>query len=210
MQDVCAAQRVETRLAEEVHHRAAADRLRVHVGEDFERLCALVRAVDVVQQTVAFEVGDRRYRHAGRYERARQACAEVYCTDNIVAAGVHLAQRLAQPTLVADLRGLGGVPDVHRAEVRAVRVRIADAVYYGDLALVPQVLDRSHAGIESVVLVDRDSAIFRDADIRAVIGVEWVVVRHNTVQVIVATRKLHHNQFAVLAIAAHKVCSSLY
>ena len=81
-------------------------------------------------------------------------------------------------------------------------------MYDGDFSLVPQVFDGPHAGVEPVVIIQRNGALLGDADIRAVVDVQRVVVGHNAIQVVVATRKLHHYQFAVLAIAAHKVRSS--
>ena len=113
LQDVSAAQCVQSCLAQEVHHGPAANRLRVHVSEDFKCLSALVRAVNVVEQAVAFEVGYRRHRNTGRYEGARKACAEVHAADHIFAAGIHLTQRLTEPALIAHLGRLGSMPDVH-------------------------------------------------------------------------------------------------
>ena len=49
--------------------------------------------------------------------------------------------RSGQPAGPAHLGGhLAGLPDVHRLEVRAVRVRVADALHDGELALLEQLL----------------------------------------------------------------------
>ena len=152
-QDVRAFESVETGLAEEVHHRATAYRVSVHVAEGFEGLSSLVSTVHVVEQAVGAEI---RYRGDGsvlRYERPGQRGCKVYSGDYVVRIGVHFAHSLAEPAFVADLRGFGGVPDVHRTEVGPVGHRVTHAVDDRNFAIVVQFLDGAHCGVEPVLVV---------------------------------------------------------
>ena len=69
-----------------------------------------------------------------------------------------LTPRPSQPVVVVRF-GIGRLPDVHRLEVRAVRVRIADALHDRELAGVPHGLKPLHAGVQADVIVEADDAV---------------------------------------------------
>ena len=78
--------------------------------------------------------------------------------------------------------------------MRVVRLGIADAVDDRHLALVPERLDRGHAGVEAVVIVDGQDLILGDTDRRTLVVVERVAVGDDRVQGIVAAGELQHHQ----------------
>ena len=171
----------------------------VHVAEGVEGLFPLVASVHVAEKSVGGEVGDRSDGRVLCYERPWEGCAEVDGGNDVVALRVHVADRLAEPALIADLGRLGGVPDVHRAEVGAVGYGVADAVDDGDLAVVVQVLDRAHRGVEAVLVVQRNYVFLLNADVGPVVDVLRVGVRDNAVEIVVAARELDYDELAVLS-----------
>ena len=171
----------------------------VHVAERFQRLGALVVGVHVAEESVRGEVGDRGDRRVLGDERSGERGAEVDGGHDVVGLGVHVADRLAQPAFVADLGRLGGMPDVHRAEVGAAGHRVADAVDYGDLAVVKEVLDRAHGRVEAVLVVQRNYVFLLYADVGPVVYVLRIGVRDNAVEIVVAARELDNDEFAILS-----------
>ena len=179
----------------------------VHVAEGFEGLRSLVSTVHVVEQAVGAEI---RYRGDGsvlRYERPGQRGCKVYSGDYVVRIGVHFAHSLAEPAFVADLRGFGGVPDVHRTEVGPVGHRVTHAVDDRNFAIVVQFLDGAHSGVEPVLVVQRDHVFLLDADVWPVVYVFRVGVRHDTVEIVVAPGELHHDQFSILCFTHNGLAS---
>ena len=74
--------------------------------------------------------------------------------------------------------------------MRAVGVRVADAVDERDVALVPEILDRSERRIESELVVKIQHLVLRNVDEGPVVVVLPVAVRNDRIQGIVAARKL--------------------
>ena len=160
---------------------------------------ALLVGVQVAEQSVGGEVRYRRDRRVLGDERPGEGGAEVDGGHDVVGLGVHVANGLSQPALVADPGRLGGVPDVHRAEVGAAGHGVADAMEYGDLAVVEQVLDRAHGRVEAVLVVQRNYVFLLYADVGPVVYVLRIGVRDNAVEIVVAARKLDYDELAVLS-----------
>src|SRR5262245_29661853 len=95
---------------------------------DHAALIATVRPAGALDAKLeVLESTDRRYAHrrAGQGQRRRFVVAgqmERHGTRNV-------PQRLADPALLQIAGRAAGLPDVHRAEVRLARIRIADALH---------------------------------------------------------------------------------
>src|SRR6185312_4533026 len=81
------------------------------------------------------------------------------------------------------------------------------AVHDGELAFIPDLLQRSHVVRNGIVLVERNDLAFRNADRAPVILVQPVVVGDHRVEVIVAARELEYDQHGILLSCCH--CSLL-
>src|SRR6185437_9850253 len=62
----------------------------------------------------------------------------------------------AEPAGLVRGPGVGRLPDVHGFEVRALRVRVADALHDGQLSFIPQFPQALHARVETDVVVEAD------------------------------------------------------
>ena len=125
---------VEAGLRKVVQHHAGADLVPIHALEDFQRRGAALRIVDAGEQTVGVQVVEGGHRHAGHGHRPRQPLADADAGEDVVAARVQLADHAPRPAFGADFDRFAGVPDIHGAEVGAVRIRVADALDHGNFA----------------------------------------------------------------------------
>ena len=132
------------------------DRRLVHLREAIEHLQPLLPGPGCVGRKPYFSSGPATQATGtpGTDQRAEQARAEADGGDDVLLLRIELAHHAAEPALGADLVGLAGVPDVHRAEVRARRIEIADAVHDGELVVVPELLHRRQVVRDAVVLVE--------------------------------------------------------
>src|SRR5262249_15540216 len=150
------------------------DRL-VHAREAIEHRLALRLLLNPRQEAVGLErAGDARDRNARHRERPEQARAEAHRGDHALLAWIDLADHTAEPAFGADLVGLAGVPDVHRAEVGTRRVEVADAVHDGELALVPELLHGPEKRRHAVVIVQPQYLVVADRDRLAVVAIERI------------------------------------
>ena len=85
------------------------------------------------------------------------------------------------------------MPDVHRPEVRAIGVGVADAIDDGYFALVPQRFDRPHVRVETKMIVYGEHILCIEVDIGPEIVVEAVAIGDNCVETVVCSGKLHHH-----------------
>ena len=184
-QHVRAAQGVQTRLAEQVHRRSAAQSHRVDVLEHIQHFRPLYIRPQVSHQSVCLQVCHRCDWSTFSDKRSRQAAAKVDRSNDIVALRMHLPDRISQPTFISNVSRFGGVPDVHRSEVRSVRLRVTHPMDDRDLALVPQLFDGLHTGVEAVLPVHRQYTILRDPNVRAIVDVSRIVVGHDAIEVVV-------------------------
>jgi len=60
----------------------------------------------------------------------------------------------------------------------------------GDLALIVERFHRTHAGVESIALVQWDDLVVGDPNVGSGIFVETVLVRDDAVKVVVSSREL--------------------
>src|SRR5262249_17198613 len=127
----------------------------------FEGKLAGALILEVRKEAIGLEVAHRGHRHTPAAEGARQPATEVDTREYVVAFWIEGAYGAAQPALFADFFRLSRVPDIHRPEVRAVRVRIANTVDDGDFPLIPQTLDGPHAGVEAEGIIDRQHILGR-------------------------------------------------
>ena len=140
VQDVGAFQGVQAGLAQIVHHGAATDGRRVHPGEAVQYLVPLFNLGDAGKQAVVVQVVNDRHRGPGQCQGPEQRGTEADRGEHVFFAGVQVAGGAAQPTLGSKLDGLAGVPDVHRAEMGARGVGVADAMDDGHVAPVVDLL----------------------------------------------------------------------
>ena len=78
--------------------------------------------------------------------------------------------------------------------MRAVRVRVADALDDGHLALVVQALQGCRIVVDAKRVVDRQHLVLLDDDFLAGIVIMLVGVRHQRVHEVIAAGQLHHDQ----------------
>src|SRR3954468_14241497 len=138
LDDVLAFQRIDRRLAQIIHDRAATDRRAVHIGEAVEYMRPLI-ALHLRQEAVALErTGDAGHRHAGADQRAWQARPHADHLHDVFLVRVEFAGNAPEPSLGPDLFRLASVPDVHRPEMRTRRILKADAVQHRKLVFIPE------------------------------------------------------------------------
>ena len=202
-ENVRALERVGSRLSEELHDGVAAVGGAVHLGEGIEDCLAAALIAHVSEEAVGLEVADGGHGNAALAERPRQATPEVDRSQDILAVRIELLSGATEPALVADVLRQGSVPDVHGAEVRAVGVRVADAMDDGDLPLVPEPLDGLHARTESGPVVDGQDIFGLDVDRTPEVVVEPVAVGHDGVEIVVSAAELDDHQLVVIGCRCH-------
>ena len=104
-------------LAEEVHDGVPAAFSAVHLGECVEGVLSEHLVLEVWEEAVGLEVADGGYWYASYAEGPWEAPAEVDGREDVLAGGVEVPGGPSEPSLGGDVVGLGGVPDVHGAEV---------------------------------------------------------------------------------------------
>ena len=144
--NVSSLESVTAGLAQRLQNRVTVPVRTVHPGERLNGVLLLLVVLDLGEQPVSLQVADRCNRHALAAQGSGKSTAEVDGGQHVFGLGVHIPHGAAQPPFGSDLSGLGGVPDVHGAEVGAVRVRVAYPVDQGQLAPVPQLFDRRRMG----------------------------------------------------------------
>ena len=208
-QDVGALQRVGAGAADVIQGVAGANGWTVHAAEDVQGLGALILALNAGEQTVGFEVAHRGYRHAFLSQGPGKPPAKVDSGQDVFGIGIYLFDNLTQPAFHAHLVGLTGVPDIHRAEVGVAGAGITDAQEYGQLAGVPESLQRSHGGVQAKLVVEGNDLIFSYAQRRPVISVKAAVIGDDGIQAVVAAGERQHCQNVILFGRDHEICLRL-
>ncbi len=103
---------------------------------------------------------------------------------------------IARQPAIGRLRGLrvAGVPDIHRVEVRAVRVGIADALHDRHVPRVIQRLERLQPRVQPDRIVQLEHLVLADRRRATVPVVLLHPVRHDRAEHVVAARELQHDQ----------------
>ena len=193
-EDVRSLERGLAGLPDELGHDVPSLGPAVHLRERVESVQPRLLVLNVGEQPVGFQVSHGRHRHPHARQRPGQPSAEVQARKHVLASWVQVSDGASEPTLPDHLRGFGGVPDVHGPEVGAVGFRVADAVYDGDIAVVPQPLDGAHLRAQPQPVVELQYLVLFVVDGGAVVVVELVVVRNDRVQAIVAAGELDDHQ----------------
>src|SRR5262249_4940945 len=169
-----------------------------------EHRLALRLSLNGWQKAIGLErAGDTRDWNARYGERPEQARAEAHRGDHVLLFRIDFAHHAAEPAFGTDLVGLAGVPDVHRAEMRARRIEVAYAMHYGELALVPESLHRREKRRDAVVPIEPQYLVVIDSDRFPVIAVEGIVVRDDRVEIVIAARELDNDQHGVILHRRH-------
>ena len=87
--------------------------------------------------------------------------------------------------------------------MRARRVLITHAVNDGDVALLVHVSYCAHLRVQADLVVKVQHLLLRNADRRAVVVVDFVVVRDYRIQVVIAAGKLHNHHDRVFLRCGH-------
>ena len=85
--------------------------------KSFQGSVALAFVFDACEEAVGVEVVEGGDGHAGQGHGSGQAFADADAGEDVVAAGVDLADHAADPAFGSDLDRFAGVPDVEGAEV---------------------------------------------------------------------------------------------
>ena len=91
----------------------------------------------------------------------------------------------AQPAIRDHFRGLGGMPDIHGAEVGADGVGIANPLQDGHFPLVVQRLERRHGRVEPDVVIDVQDLLRLDFQHWPVVHIQGVAIGDEGVQGVV-------------------------
>ena len=207
-EDVCPAQGVRTRLRDVFPDETAPELRRIHLGKQVQGLRALVCALNTRQDTVGLQIAHRGDRHARRRQRAGEAATKVHAGQDILLVGIDIPNGPAQPALGAYLVGLTGVPDIHGAEVGAVRVGIANALNDRHFPLVPQLLDGRHVGVEPDSIINGQNPLRVYPYCRPVLQVERIAVGDDGIECVITPRQLEDHQHIVFFLSL-MICSSL-
>ena len=87
--------------------------------------------------------------------------------------------------------------------MRARRVLVPDAMDDGYFALIVQLLDGPHLGIEGQLAVDGQNLVFGDADLGPGVPIMPVGVGDDGVQVVVGAGHLQHHHHRILLGSSH-------
>ena len=202
-QDVGALEGVGAGAVDVVHDGASAHGRGVHAAEHVQSIIALLFAVDAGQQSIGLQVADRGDGHAFHYQGAGKAAAEVDPSQHVFSVGVNFLEDATQPPLGADLVRLAGVPDVHGPEMGVARVLVADAQENGQLPFVPELLQRTHGGVESQVVIDGNNLPFGNAQSGAIVPIQGIAIGNHGIQAIVAAGKGQNGQYRVFLCRNH-------
>lgn len=102
----------------------------------------------------------------------------------------------AEPTVLGVVRvGTRRVPDVHRAEMRTVGIRVPDSLDDGQLPFVIQFLESRHLRVQAQRVVDLEHVGFGNANPGTGLVVLGVAVRDHRVEPVVASRHLHEDEY---------------
>ena len=132
-------------------------------------------------------------------QRERQPARAEVQDRHAARSVVALGGRPAQPAGLGRPRGVGRMPDIHRLEVRTLRVGIADALQHRELTPVPQRPEALHPGIQADVIVQPDDHVLRLAQRGPRLVIQVVGVGDDGVEPVVAARELQHHQDVVPA-----------
>src|SRR4029450_11504746 len=116
---------------------------------------------------------------------------------------IQVSDDFAQPAFLADFLTLGRVPHIEGTEVGAVGGGLADPIDDRPFALVPELLDGPHAGMETKGIADGKDGLRGNVDLWAVFIIESVGVGNDGVQGIVSARELDHHQGALRCARSH-------
>ena len=138
-----------------------------------------------------------RKRDAGRIfrrERLRRFFADRHA-DRRIRTGATIVEVTAEPSFTQRAIGIGsGLPDFSGTKMRAIRIRITDALHNRNVSFVVERFYAGESWIERNVVVDLEDLIRsepkpRPSDVISVIG-----VGNDHVESVVATRHLQHHQ----------------
>ena len=108
------------------------------------------------------------------------------------------AERLADPAFVQRLGHAGGLPDIHRAEVRLVRIRITDALHDAERPVFVQFRDVRHRRMQADRISELLHLGFGDFDRGPEFRILGVLERNDSVQPVIASRQLYDDEDRVL------------
>ena len=166
----------------------------VEFGEELLGLRLFAAAVD---PAVEFRRAEADAGVLHRAEALRLGLVEADA-DRGIGAGAGVVEVAAEPAGVRAVVGVAGFPDRGGDEVRAVRVRIADALDDAEIAFLEQRAEEGHRGVQADVVAELDDVLFllREARPRLVIGV--VGVGDQGVEPVVAAGELEHDEDGVV------------
>ena len=112
---------------------------------------------------------------------------------------LRVVEKPAEPAVVPD-GGLAAarMPDIHRLEVRAIRIRITNSLNDGQAIVFQQVGQSSCSGMKSVGAVNLQSIVRLDSQCRACLSVGRFCERSHRVQSVIPPRKLDHDENCVV------------
>ena len=121
--------------------------------------------------------------------------------DGGVAAGAGVVEVTTEPAVALEfLRIAGGLPNLGGAEVRAVRIGIANALNYGEMCGIEKVFEPSQPWMKADRVIEFQDLIGREADFGPTLAIVVIGKRHDGVQAVIATGHLENDEnSAVLA-----------
>src|SRR5258708_6293973 len=75
--------------------------------------------------------------------------------------------------------------------------------------LVVHVTYGPHAGVQTDIVVQEEYLVFRERDSRAIVPIQWVLIGHNRIHVVVPTRELEDDQHRRFRSRSHHSLLSL-
>ncbi|MFO0844265.1 MAG: hypothetical protein U0797_18025 [Gemmataceae bacterium] len=129
----------------------------------------------------------------------RQAVGAEVQERHAALAGLELPGGPAQPAGLDQPLGVGRLPDVHRLEVGAVGVGVADALHDGQLARLPHRPQPRQRRVQADVVVQADDDLPGQPQRGADLVVEVVGVWGDGVDAVVSAGQFHHDEDVVLA-----------
>ncbi len=143
---------------------------------------------------------DQRNRACAVGERSHFGAADHHAVGGKASGHRRLRECAREPALAQVLiRTRCGVPDLDRAEMRQVRLRVADALHDRQLLALPKRHQRLQRRMQRGALVELNRLLTFDADVFAQLIVSRIGKRNHGVQTVVTALQFDENQQVAVA-----------
>ena len=118
-------------------------------------------------------------------------------------APVHRAADPAESVMLFRVEA-GRLPDRHAHVVRAIGIRIADALHDGEPSVFEQIGRRSQSRMQADSIVHHDQSVRAKSQLVAMLRVAFIGERYDCVDTVVTATELNHDQNAAVVVGLRR------